>query len=398
MSELSVANTIQQIPIPNNKSDVEAFLDDIFDRALDNTDIKRHQAKAKGLQKRIKGGGNKSNIANIPSALENLKIEDFNEEDDSCSFGTIFSGNDCVKTKHDSSYIIPNRDYEYSKILKTFLKNKPASYGKCLKQENEPKTPRYLTKLEATDSTSALFRSNWNLLSNDYGLFKNNASTSTLSSMKQIPSISSASSKYVSLQTANTDYDPSIASFCNSWFASSSVSIDTLKSLSQFEQECVLVKPNELTSSQKFYVPEDTNKELKDYIDSIGYSLNCENEFSLENFSAKIKGGHVEKKELEETSTNSQPYVLFQTPNSLLNDPSKPMTIPNPNPNFLLQKSDVKNMSNLAHTPYPLIYPPPHAAMHAFVDPSQIAIMQSVYTQLVSFCFRFYFYFLNSLN
>ena len=69
MSELSVANTIQQIPIPNNKSDVEAFLDDIFDRALDNSDIKRHQAKAKGLQKRIKEGGTKSNT--MQSALEN---------------------------------------------------------------------------------------------------------------------------------------------------------------------------------------------------------------------------------------------------------------------------------------------------------------------------------------
>ena len=65
------------------------------------------------------------------------------------------------------------------------------------------------------------------------------------------------------------------------------------------------------------------------------------------------------------------------------------MAIPNPNPNFLLQKSDTKNMSSLAHAQYPLIYPPPHAAMHAFVDPIQIAIMQSVYTQLVSFCFIF---------
>jgi hypothetical protein len=203
--------------------------------------------------------------------------------------------------------------------------------------------------------------------------------------MKQIPSVSSASSKYVSLQTTYTDFDPSIASFCNSWFASSSASIDTLKSLSQFEPECVLVKPNELPSSQRFSMPGDTSNELKNYIDSIGYSLNCESEFRLENFSAKIKGGHAEKKELEETSTNSQPYVLFQTPNSLLNDPSKPMAIPNPNPNFLLQKSDAKNMGSLAHAQYPLIYPPPHAAMHAFVDPSQIAIMQSVYTQLVSF-------------
>ena len=38
MSEtgLSETNTIQKIPIPQRRSDVEAFLDDIFDRALDN--------------------------------------------------------------------------------------------------------------------------------------------------------------------------------------------------------------------------------------------------------------------------------------------------------------------------------------------------------------------------
>ena len=53
---MSEANTIQAIPIPNNKSDVEAFLDDIFDRALDNGDLQRHNAKAKGIQRRIKGG------------------------------------------------------------------------------------------------------------------------------------------------------------------------------------------------------------------------------------------------------------------------------------------------------------------------------------------------------
>jgi hypothetical protein len=56
MSDLSEANTIQAIPIPHNKSDVEAFLDDIFDRALDNGEIQNHNVKMKGLPKRIKGG------------------------------------------------------------------------------------------------------------------------------------------------------------------------------------------------------------------------------------------------------------------------------------------------------------------------------------------------------
>jgi len=50
-------NTIRSVPIPKNKSDVDAFLDDIFNRALDSSQVEGNRATARKIQDKIKGGG-----------------------------------------------------------------------------------------------------------------------------------------------------------------------------------------------------------------------------------------------------------------------------------------------------------------------------------------------------
>jgi hypothetical protein len=78
-------NTIRSIPIPKNKSDVDAFLDDIFSRALDTSEIEAHKSAAKKLQKQIKGGHHRStvtskrlhNIYNNKNSFERLKLGKF---------------------------------------------------------------------------------------------------------------------------------------------------------------------------------------------------------------------------------------------------------------------------------------------------------------------------------
>ncbi len=49
-------NTIRSIPIPTNKSEVDAFLDDIFNRALDSSQVKSNRATASKIKHKIKGG------------------------------------------------------------------------------------------------------------------------------------------------------------------------------------------------------------------------------------------------------------------------------------------------------------------------------------------------------
>ena len=194
MSELSEANTIQKIPIPQRKSDVEAFLDDIFDRALDNNNnnnsTSAHKTRAQqqqlqranaakiklspkggrandhrmppsNLQSRIKGGGRqageqKPSILDLDDVFSNnfnfikLNKRDINALTDSWNLDldmdmdldeetreenvyeeSIYEENDATDTTVDDSIefpsqlSLPNKEYEYSKILKTFLVNKP---------------------------------------------------------------------------------------------------------------------------------------------------------------------------------------------------------------------------------------------------------------------------------
>jgi hypothetical protein len=152
-SDLSEANTIQAIPIPKNKSDVEAFLDDIFDRALDTSDPlinpkKYHQnVKTSGtrpLQKRIKGGNssqkNKCQLILDVSSWDDINSLNDYSLDSSMLYSTMTtntsSSSYCCDSSAESScgademekvgcgLIIPNKEYEYTKMLRMFLGNK----------------------------------------------------------------------------------------------------------------------------------------------------------------------------------------------------------------------------------------------------------------------------------
>jgi len=169
---LSEANTIQAIPIPKNKSDVEAFLDDIFERALDTSDSLINPANAnnksktsKSLQNRIKGGGS-TTAATSPRKQLLLEIQSWDDVnslndyslDSSLLYSTMTTSssvNSTTTTTTSSSFccddslggsretesseilssssetapagvglIIPNKEYEYTKMLRMFLGNK----------------------------------------------------------------------------------------------------------------------------------------------------------------------------------------------------------------------------------------------------------------------------------
>lgn len=129
ISEISEANTsIQGIPIPSNKSDVESFLDDIFDRALVSN------KKQKILRKRIKGGN--------PTEFKNYQ------------------------PKH---LIIPNREYEFMKILRIYLANKSLYSLKDHKQPTMQSksiiiTPSNIDYLTSNEHKSMVYHNNWKQL------------------------------------------------------------------------------------------------------------------------------------------------------------------------------------------------------------------------------------------
>ena len=55
-SRSSRKNTIRSVPIPTSRSEVDAFLDDIFNKALDVSEIEMFKSTAKKLKNKIKGG------------------------------------------------------------------------------------------------------------------------------------------------------------------------------------------------------------------------------------------------------------------------------------------------------------------------------------------------------
>ncbi len=81
MSDISDANTIKGIPIPNTKSEVDAFLDDIFERALDdpdnNTKSEKFKINRRELRNKIKGGQNYIARQNLSEKrkVENVAVE-----------------------------------------------------------------------------------------------------------------------------------------------------------------------------------------------------------------------------------------------------------------------------------------------------------------------------------
>lgn len=166
-SDISEANTIQAIPIPKNKSDVEAFLDDIFERALDTSDAlinpttgqpqsttqtkSNNKTPKQPLQNRIKGGGTTTTSnKQTDRAFEVRSCDDLgsivsknaptNTDRDSgvlsstvaiepllsSSSGEIITDDPAAAAAaaQSSGLIIPNKEYEYTKMLRMFLGNK----------------------------------------------------------------------------------------------------------------------------------------------------------------------------------------------------------------------------------------------------------------------------------
>lgn len=143
---MSEANTIQAIPIPKNKSDVEAFLDDIFERALDTSESLINPANAnktptRPLQSRIKGGG-KPMIVEIQSWDDVNSLNDYSLNDSNLVYSAISATTTTTSCSSDENVtdksselssvsqptsvglIIPNKEYEYTKMLRMFLGNK----------------------------------------------------------------------------------------------------------------------------------------------------------------------------------------------------------------------------------------------------------------------------------
>lgn len=353
LSDISIANTIQAIPIPHNKSDVDAFLDDIFDRALENDDLQKHNSRAKLLHNRIKGGGNKSIQQSVAQE----------EELEPGELGEILAGTDSLRnaTNH---LIIPNKDSEFIKLLNTFLKNKPEYQEvNCVLDDKDeflkkskPLTIKYLIREEIGNSTSTLFRSNWNMLSNDYGIFKYDHTSSTLSALSSLTSLTKLTcSSSASIQSSIHDHSD-------------------LKSNSFYSSSCESIK----TTSTDLCDISDRDLDFKSYMDSIGYSLNCIDYSKIkDNLSTRIKGGGgvvgTESSQTQqcEISINLEavkkyenriPYVVFQNGNN--------------------QAGKICGLNN--ETGFQ------SANLHAFIEPNQYALMQSVYTQLV--CSSFFSY------
>ena len=238
MSELSETNTIQKIPIPHHRSDVEAFLDDIFDRALDNNN---NNSKGKGklsnsssntaaaashLQKRIKGGYNfssHSNNLNLEEIFSNnfiLNRPQYSNQDHSRSdidelWNEHEEDQDYYQSLDETSFSadslepnLPDKEYEFAKILKTFLINKP-----------------YLSKLNRTTHQHSFFDNN-SSSKNEYAT-KASANWSflvkTTNSLQAVSTLNDCSSMgiYTDLNECTSQSISSTSSSSSSYFNSS---------------------------------------------------------------------------------------------------------------------------------------------------------------------------------
>jgi hypothetical protein len=341
MSDLSDANTIKAIPIPNNKSEVDAFLDDIFERALDSNDSKRNNAKLQGLNKRIKGSKTKDD--STPSNHEKKK-------------STSESQND----KKELALTIPNKDFEYSRILKTFLCNKPyfIDFNKkndWLMQQKSSSPNHLKSKLITECSKSVVFNNNWAALSNTYSrlvdcdkpIDRFSASFLDLSSSSSSLTLGSMYS-LTACTTLNTTGRCKISKSKESSDDSiydASKTMDTISLFLLDSSSC------EFEDEKEDKQPARSSKsELKTYLDSIGYSLNSDLKV-LDNLAGKIKGGIDKRTDPIDINQDHGPYVLFQNQNTR-------------QLNLIGGGSNRGSFSN-------------------YIDPTKIALMQTVYTQLV---------------
>lgn len=309
---------------------MEAFLDDIFDRALD-ANMKRRNLRLKALQKRIKGGGktmetgdttiecqssekilNELQVVNKPEEHDEesdwYNIEDnFNQKNFSllCNFEyKTGSATDCDAERY---LIIPNQEYEYSKILRTFLKDKKTilkldqDYHESDAKNKNIFTFREKAALTSTDKSCTslwlrscaflshdlanlkklndegktliefnysqdslsihqeIFKNNWHLLSCDYTFSQNDSDSTSIHSDSLVSSLSNSFQSTYSTNLSNP--------VCNNWTTTNSS--DSSKS--------------------------NLCDELKMYVDSIGISVG--QGIVLDGkLSSKIKGG-LEKSE-----------------------------------------------------------------------------------------------------
>lgn len=340
--------------MPENKSrleDVDAFLDDIFERALDYNSSQRffkQKSKAKPktkLETRIKGGARNKNTINLSvfsnnsefirsrqnltglnAILSNAKW-DFEQD-------TEYDQIDDNATKANHSFIkrkslikISTKDYEYEKIIKTFkLKSAKFEINDINQEKIKPcNRIKYLDRSDLNQSTSALFKSNWNLLSNVYGLINHDFDRD--SDSESISTISSVT----------TSDSVSLSPYCYYTFNLNSHTAND-------EMESATDQP-EMESL--------TFSDFKNYMDSIGCSLNCNiaernyfnpNKVYLMNhlkgqtdqdLSSRIKGGNAQ---IKDSNTFDRLYNNINESNIANNSYAKTTTT--------IQLSKTKSISN----------------------------------------------------
>ena len=254
--------------------------------------------KLKALQKRIKGGGNATNFiaqddqSNVESPNQNLELStieddiDWNKADEN-QHSTELSVLYKLNCKKDLDLIIPNQEYEYTKILRTFLKDKKnleklgeGEYEVDLKNKtinrgdknqalkfgqklfvgdkisvNTSSLPKRLDKPtenckdnhetncyhDSLEFHQQLFQNNWDVLLNVYSFSKYEAESISSNNLSSSAASSLSNSDFSSVGSTRS------TNFANSW---STFSFDSVKSkVSSFE-------------------------EFKMYVDSIGVSAN----------------------------------------------------------------------------------------------------------------------------
>jgi hypothetical protein len=268
--------------------------------------------KLKALQKRIKGGGTNHDEQNEHNFLSDLKLttvdNDGKDENDWCKADDRTEISFLCKLNYkepcnDSYLIIPNQEYEYTKILRTFLKDKKNftkinedTYGNESKTANlfRDKTQPY-QKLWLNDSK----------LINTHALLKRQM-TDSCKDFFEIDCNHDSLDFHQQLFQNNWDLLLNVYSFCKyDTMSSSSANSDSMNhssiisSLSGFSSIGSSTRSTNLNESRSTFSIESAKSrsldEFKMYVDSIGVTANREI-IIKGSISDKIKGG-LEKHE-----------------------------------------------------------------------------------------------------
>jgi hypothetical protein len=377
MSEaLSETNTIQKIPIPERRVDVEAFLDDIFDRALDNNNSKTTNKKVNVKQQRhtqpfhskIKGGRNNNNIDlevifsnNFEFITKRNRLSHRNDNDENWNLYEEREKQEDIDYYHDLNdeyddddeeeeeyrnhhHVpqMPNKDYEFAKTLKTFLPNDKSSYIDKLNRihQNSFFSSSKSSLILLTDKKVECSQLNKNKDEDDDD---NDVDGDIDANEDQI---------YTELNENSSSFSSSSSfSFGYTNYCATTSNVTDSFSLDENTDEGIYSSPTPpilttLSSSSNFSTSSTSSSSsleasrAKSRLNSFKLKLNS----MRQSFVSRIKGG-------SSNNNNQQPipFVLFQ------------------------QQQQQRHKSNNNNT-----------TNNNFVDPNQIALMQNVYSQLAS--------------